>query len=70
MAARELSEAHDGDGNDGAAARSACAGERGVREWEWSSRDVALLSVHWPDRLGHHRHTSTTWRACPGVVGH
>ena len=46
MAARELSEAHGKGGDGGIAACSARAGEReGVREWEWSSRDAALLST-------------------------
>ena len=45
MAARELSETHGGASDGGAAVCSACAGERGVREREWSSRDTALLSM-------------------------
>ena len=55
-AVRELSEAHGG-----AAACSACASERGVREWEWSSRDVALLSACWPNRPGHRQRIATMW---------
>ena len=48
-AACELGEAHGGDGDGGGAACSTCAGERGVLEWEWSSRDMALLSASWPN---------------------
>ena len=70
MAVRELGEAHDGDGDGGVATCSTCVGERGVREWEWSSRDAALLSARWADLPGRRRCTDTTWWLWLGVVGH